>query len=336
MKKKITCILALCVLMAGCGQTGKPAVTDMTDSSSSADTSAADTESVVETTEPQTEASETTATETATEPVAVQPTMDAYGSRPVMLRGIFDGEEQVTPTVSYQMWESDLSNVYFGGYEYIRRDVDYRKKLLELLGENGFALEPSYYDEYFQLYEGNRYALEANYVTVDSLMHTYHLYFEHLLRKTEEKYLTGKMDELSKYMLQKAEEQYNALKGTEWEQAAKTNLAFFTVGRCLSDPGTDVPSDVADIVSAELAMIDAAEGVAYTAIFDQTMEDYSQYKPRGYYDSTEQLKKYFKSMMWYGRMGFRLDKDDTARSAVLMTMALDGDALARWQEVYSV
>lgn len=27
-------------------------------------------------------------------------------------------------------------------------------------------------------------------------------------------------------------------------------------------------------------------------------EDYSQYIPRGHYDKTDQLKAYFKSMMW--------------------------------------
>ena len=35
-------------------------------------------------------------------------------------------------------------------------------------------------------------------------------------------------------------------------------------------------------------------------------EDYSQYVPRGHYTRSEMLKRYFKAMMWYGRMAFLL------------------------------
>jgi hypothetical protein len=35
-------------------------------------------------------------------------------------------------------------------------------------------------------------------------------------------------------------------------------------------------------------------------------EDYTQYIPRGHYTLSDELRRYFKSMMWYGRMTFRL------------------------------
>ena len=61
---------------------------------------------------------------------------------------------------------------------------------------------------------------------------------------------------------------------------------------------------------AELALINAAAGPSFqpSPIFPLLAygEDYSQYLPRGHYTRTDPLKAYFKSMMWYGRMTFRL------------------------------
>ncbi|MFI5384219.1 MAG: DUF3160 domain-containing protein, partial [Methanosarcina thermophila] len=37
---------------------------------------------------------------------------------------------------------------------------------------------------------------------------------------------------------------------------------------------------------------------------------YSQYIPRGHYERSDLLKAYFKSMMWYGRMTFRVNNED--------------------------
>ena len=52
------------------------------------------------------------------------------------------------------------------------------------------------------------------------------------------------------------------------------------------------------------------------------IEDYSQYIPRGHYTRSEELKKYFKAMMWYGRLTFRLLDDFETRRALLLIQAL--------------
>ena len=326
MKRRLAGLMALCLIMAGCGS---PISETVPEAVSESGTDSAVTEAAVTETESGTSADTALSDSTA----AAQAV-----SRPVMLDGIFGDEEEITPTASYQMWEDDLSNVYFGEFEGdfdTNQWVDYSGRR-ELLAKNGFVLYSGGYDEFFELYETNRYRVRANFVTVDSMMHTYHLYFAHLLRKTEENKLCDRAAELSRVMLDKAKAQYDTLVGTEWENAARENLAFFATGCALCDENTVVPDAVSDMVSAELAQINAGEGIGFSHIFPDVMEDYSQYKPRGYYDSTEQLKKYFTSMMWYGRIGFRLDEEDSARSAVLMTLALEGDALDMWSEIYSV
>jgi Protein of unknown function (DUF3160). len=84
--------------------------------------------------------------------------------------------------------------------------------------------------------------------------------------------------ELSRAMQHKADQQYNTLKGTEWEEAAKINLAYFTVGSLLMNPNETIHPEVNDVVGAELTLINAAGGVSDSPLFTGTMEDYSQYK----------------------------------------------------------
>ncbi len=51
-------------------------------------------------------------------------------------------------------------------------------------------------------------------------------------------------------------------------------------------------------------------------------EDYSQYVPRGHYTSSEELKRYFKAMMWLGRMTFKARGENWTKQAVLLTDAV--------------
>lgn len=52
-----------------------------------------------------------------------------------------------------------------------------------------------------------------NFVTVDSLMHTYHIYFAYLMRDIEKNHLAGDLAALTDSMLNKSYEQYTELKG---------------------------------------------------------------------------------------------------------------------------
>jgi hypothetical protein len=54
-------------------------------------------------------------------------------------------------------------------------------------------------------------------------------------------------------------------------------------------------------VAAELALMEKHEGFADSPLFIY-QEDYSQYVPRGHYTRSEKLKRYFKALMWLGRL----------------------------------
>jgi hypothetical protein len=219
---------------------------------------------------------------------------------------------------------------------------------LARLGQNGVVVSPGVEKEFFTVYEKARYDNVPVFVTSDSLLHSYHLIFDKVLRTAERQAFIPLLKELNEAMLAQADAQYQSLLGTAWEDAARRAVAFVGVGATLLDPQTTVPAYAQDLVEAELALVEAAAGIQPSPLFPglEFGEDYTQYIPRGHYTLSEELEAYFKSMMWYGRMTFRLKTRDPeigraeTRSALLLVHALrnaevDGrPALDVWRDLY--
>ncbi|MBE9507753.1 MAG: DUF3160 domain-containing protein, partial [Chloroflexi bacterium] len=232
-----------------------------------------------------------------------------------------------------------------------------------LLAQNGFVVAPSdEWLEFFQLYENARYKEMPVFVTTDSVYHVYHLLFDKMLRDLEREYFEPDVRALTAACLQSAQAHYAELQGTSLEGVARSVVAYFAVADALINPGAVTPPEVADLVAAELALIEAHEGLLPSPIFSQNCpegcnpcdtepppecldkpclcEDYSQYVPRGHYTRSEQLQRYFRAMMWYGRINMRLQRPDETRMALLITYILrntdvDGTPAADvWARVY--
>ncbi len=138
-------------------------------------------------------------------------------------------------------------------------------------------------------------------------------------------------------MLDDSVAQYEKLKGSEWESAAKRNVAFFNVGMKLLDDSTVINEEAADLTQYELDCIGRADMISESQITGE-MEDYTQYIPRGYYEGDDELERYFKAMMWYGRIHFEQRNEELDRSALLISQALseDEEAYGLWESIYAV
>ena len=228
--------------------------------------------------------------------------------------------------------KSDLSNV-------INTDQFYLDdEMRGLLSQHSFFVDTrsgAGSREFFETYEQNRYNIVPNFVTVDSMMHTYHLYFAYLQKKVERSQLVPALKDLSVLLLDASIKQLHVLSGTEWEEAAQRNVAFCAVAARLMDPSASAPTAVEGDVSAELALIESASSMTESPILGG-QEDYTQYKPRGYYEGDEELERYFRTMMWFGRINFLQSDESMDRSALLLTLALNGDTLDRWSAIYTV
>ena len=254
----------------------------------------------------------------------------------------------VSPKIPTFSVNDDFSNVSNAS------DFTFSNEAKNLLVKNAFVVKPAYNNEFFPLYESNRYSYTPNFITTDSILHNYHLMFDFLLKQLEEQKLVMELRQLNTNMLSESLNQYNSLKGTEWENAAKRSVGFFAVGSKLLDSSVNIPSIVKNEVEEELVLIDAHQGIKRSplmnigtgpdTVFDTPQglqplealkEDYSQYIPRGHYDKTEQLKAYFKSMMWYGRLTFRMKNEDEIKSALLITLALNKENNQNsWNKIY--
>lgn len=254
------------------------------------------------------------------------------GERPMLADGVAkSGETDVTPCVEAYTIAPDLGNVDNLRQFYLEDGI------IEQLARNGFVVCGDAGNEFFEIYEINRYGQIPNFVTVDSLMHTYHLYFSCLLKNIERNYLSERLVQLSRKMLDNSTAQYEQLKNSEWESAAARNAAFFTIGANLLGEDAAVNDYTEDIVKYELDRISQADGI-YPSQITGEEEDYTQYAPRGYYEGDEKLEKYFKAMMWYGRIHFRQEHEEMNRSALLLAKALweDPEGYQLWESIYAV
>ena len=238
-----------------------------------------------------------------------------------------------TVTPSLKDYSVDVSRLT--GLERMGIDEAGKKALAEKL----FYLAPSGDARIYDVYKALDEARLPAFVTTDSVLHTYHILFDYILRMLEVQRFNSDIASLSRLMLEESMAQMESAVEPV-KTAALKNVAFFAVALTLLGETPDVPSGVKGMVQGELDLISAHEGFAKSPIFGYE-EDYSQYVPRGHYTRNEALKKYFMAMMWYGRMMFRLIvKDNPAmakeqtRMAILITLSLKDKALDLWKGIY--
>ncbi|MGA9140053.1 MAG: DUF3160 domain-containing protein [Methanocella sp.] len=269
-------------------------------------------------------------------PVPVSPTYTITGKVRAAFADYMPLPVTVTPSLAGYSVSPDLAGV--AGMELA--DVGAAGKAL--LAKNLFYARASADDQIYDLYKRCKESGTPVFVTTDSVLHAYHVLFDFTLRRVEADRLTGAIGELTGLMLDESMAQLDACPPGLRDLCSR-NAAFFAVAKSLlgESPG-GVPSAVRDLADAELALIDAHAGFAESPIFG-IVEDYSQYVPRGHYTRSDALQKYFKAMMWYGRIPFYLYKQDTAvkepdkehtRQAIMVVLGLKGRAFDLWKLVY--
>jgi hypothetical protein len=194
--------------------------------------------------------------------------------------------------------------------------------LQSLIERNGFAVT----ERDFGWADPNRESMTEPYkylkdrdiplfVTTDTVLHLYHVQFDETLKDIEEREFIADMTDLTDALLMAMSERYESHGGDLWE-AARRNVAYLAVARELIHPKGATTEElvglygptfqaVAETVDAEIALIEAHAGFAQSPLFIY-QEDYSQYVARGHYTRSAELGRYFKAMMWYGRMALLL------------------------------
>jgi hypothetical protein len=237
----------------------------------------------------------------------------------------------VDPSVPPYQLPLNSSNILNIGK--INREFGLSERENELLMANGFVImDYGNVSDIVAPYEDIEDRDIPIFVTSDTLLHLYHIQFDEILKGAEEREFFDALLDMSAAMLKRSGQDYdnyNNATDPEMKEAARRNVAYFAVAvKLLQTPteeynGTEdirkidftVPDYVRSEVDCEIANIESHEGFAASHIFNSYpnrtcldtccyCEDYSQYVPRGHYTRSEKLKRYFKAMMWYGRMAF--------------------------------
>ena len=214
---------------------------------------------------------------------------------------LLDQNRKIKPSVAPYKVEPKLSNI--ANLRIFKDRLDTKQR--EFIARNSFVVSPTNYIQMFQVYENNEYERPLKipaFITTDSMLHTYHLFYDYSLRRVEAGKLFSQVAKLTDCMLSASEVDLKSAKNDSLKDAARRNKAFFAVARELL-VGTAPSPDVEEMVDADLKQIEAHQGRTMSEIMGQEV-DFSQFVPRGHYTRSEKLKKYFKAMMWYGLVGF--------------------------------
>ncbi len=184
----------------------------------------------------------------------------------------------------------------------------------DLLSKNGLVtINWGAQDDVVKAYQAIKQMDLPVFVTADSLLHLYHIQFDETLKQIEQKEFYPDLIKISQAMQAELLKLYQTSPEST-KPAYLKGVAYFTVGLKLLKPEAEVPKAVKDKVNWELDQIEKHAGfptekeVKEKSLFTYA-EDYSQYVPRGHYTQSENLKRYFKAMMWYGRMTLLIKGD---------------------------
>lgn len=237
----------------------------------------------------------------------------------------------------------DLSNV-----ANIDRFEGFSDEQKKQLAENGFIVLPSTHLKAHYVYDNNEYQNIPSFITSDVALHLYHQFYDRSLMAVETKYFNEDLDMMTRQMLDKSILLYEKLQDEQLKTIQKKNIVYFLVARMLftqqTEQGLQIDEDVIKLAMQEYELAQKAAGIKMSPLFGHSL-DYSQFVVRGHYTRSDQLKKFFKTMMWFGLApldfgnpdsGINYDNVYQALLIAYMTVAdSEGECDARlWSDIY--
>ncbi len=173
------------------------------------------------------------------------------------------------------------------------------------LAEHGMVARTTSCDQIYEVYEDAAKDDLPIVVLTDPLFHVFHILFDYSLRTAELDHFYPAIQQMLEVLLAHQTTLLSRARDAEVKQALECNIAYLSVPLSYLDSGFEIPATVAGWVKAERRLIEANAGFDTSEVLG-ILEDFSQYKPRGHYTRNEKFRRYFKAMMYLGRMTFLL------------------------------
>jgi hypothetical protein len=215
---------------------------------------------------------------------------------------------------------------------------------LGTLGKDGFVVSggkryPTFLHGYKTLYLADA----PLYISADSILHAVHRSYDGILSDLESHALAPGLEGL----LQSLRAQLGTGAASAVPAAEVDLDVYLAVALSLIHDQVEAPVRTGNSATVKqlFDLAKAAAGPGDVRLFGAARsEDFSQFKPRGHYVGVPALEKYFRAMMWLGRVDFRFLEPEEGtgkllfrRRAVEAAFALDAitgpDDRARWTKI---
>ncbi|MBK9265729.1 MAG: DUF3160 domain-containing protein [Polyangiaceae bacterium] len=196
---------------------------------------------------------------------------------------------------------------------------------LAKLAQNGFVIsEKKRFPTFVYGYQ-SVYAQDLPlYVSADSIMFAVHKSYDAILKAVELASLAPDLQDLLSTM--HAELGKGGGKALGPQARADADLFIAVALSLLTDqPVAPVAGGDAAKINQLVAGAKAHEGMGEVKLFGSNrLMDFSQFEPRGHYTDSPELERYFRSMMWLGRVDFRIIETQEDGSQVFQRRQLEG------------
>ena len=192
-------------------------------------------------------------------------------------------------------------------------------QFLTMFLQNNMAMEPTDYEQLFQVYENNDYSCIPNFITTDLYLQAYHMYFEYVLMSLEQYNFIPALKKMSEAMYETSNAVYEATDNQELRQLADFNAAFYAIAlQLLDDTKVEVNDSMSALYEMEISNILSYKDTPSPLLATDVDFGYSLFKPRGHYTRNETLQHYFRSMMWLQTASFCREDATGLRRVVFM------------------
>ena len=202
------------------------------------------------------------------------------------------------------------------------------QRLWDYLGHHGFAIVPAQHQQLFHVYEQNDYHEFPAFVTTDLYLQLYHLYFDCMLREVEQEKLMPLLKEFCEEgqkvfarRWQREKENEDAVFNTE--EAAEWIVTYFKVANALLEE--QAPKGDADALGEYERVMKSVNATSEFLDYTDVPFEYSLFRPRGHYTRNDNLKRYFRTMMWLQTVPLRSDNPFDMLKANILAVEICDD-----------
>lgn len=216
---------------------------------------------------------------------------------------IYSTRTNYLPQISFdpttaKFWENFNSNSLF----------QLNAEELAIFKKNGFVVSEqlggqNFADVFYRIYSHDL----PVFVSADALLHAWHRSYDAILEELEETYLSSSLSEILEGMHEGIADAWKQYGKGVLDESVRDADYFLAVARSLLlDKAVNTYLEQDTQVAETLKAIQGEQLDEFELFGRFRQVDFSQFKVRGHYENSELLKRYFRAMMWCGRIDLRI------------------------------